>query len=220
MDRQVEGLIIASSQKNAKEIKELKKMNFPFVLVDRHYPDIETDYVIADNRGGIARAVDHLVTMGGANIGFVSIEPELDAIKERFNGYKETLEKHGFKYNPLLVQELNVDTYQKKMGEAINNLLSVNADAIVFSTHYLTTCGLRELRNKNIRVPDDVKIVSYDQFSAFDLLEPPITVVTQPIFEIGDSAVEILLRKLKTSEMTSTQRVLSTGFIIRKSCGE
>ncbi|WP_430816871.1 LacI family DNA-binding transcriptional regulator [Carboxylicivirga sp. RSCT41] len=222
LDRQVEGLIIASTQKNEKEILKLKEMNFPFVLIDRHYPELDCDHVIVDNKGGIARAVDHMFQMGARNIGYVSIKPDLDAIKMRLLGYKEAMEKSGLGYKPGNVQELNQDSYEEEMSRAFDKLLNETSpiDGVIFSTHYLTTAGLRELRKRHVKVPNDIKIISFDQFSAFDLLDPPVTVVTQSFYDIGDHAVDILLGKLQVRKNANTHKVLETGFIIRKSCGE
>lgn len=222
LDRQVEGLIIASTQKNEADILELKRMQFPFVLVDRHYPNIETDYVIVNNKGGIDKAVRHLIKQGMSKIGFISLKPDLDAIKNRLSGYRSALEKHNILLNPDYVQELNIENCQQEMTGAIGHLMNSESpvDSIVFTTHFLTAFGLRELRARQIQVPEDVKIISYDQYRVFDLIEPPITVVTQPVLEIGDHAVDILLKKLKNGNTETSQVVLETGFIARKSCGE
>lgn len=221
LERQVEGLIIASTQKNEADILELKRMKFPFVLVDRHYPDIDTDYVIVDNKGGIEKAVNHLLKREMSKIGFVTLKPGLDAIKNRFLGYRKALEDNGTAFNPDYVQELTIENYTEEMSGAMDRLLELESpvDSIVFSTHFLTTSGLRALRARHIRVPDDVKIISYDEFSPFDLIDPPITIVTQPVMNMGDHAVDILLGKLKSSSIESAQIVLETGFTVRKSCG-
>ena len=222
LDRQVEGLIIASTQKNHKDIRYLKQMNFPFVLVDRHYPDIETDYVIVDNRGGVSTAVNHLIKNECSSIGYVSLKPDLEAIKNRLQGYKTALEENGIDFNPDYIQELSIENYTKEMGKAIDHLTSQErpVDSIIFSTHFLAASGLRELRSRNIKVPSDIKIISFDELSAFDLVQPPITAVTQPVLDIGDHAVHILLRKLESKRPESLKVVLDTGFIVRKSCGE
>ncbi len=222
LDRQVEGLIIASTQRNDEDMLELQRMNFPFVLIDRHYPTINTDYVIVDNKGGVEKAVNHLVQHGMSKIGFVTLKPKLDAIKNRILGYKNGLLANDLALNPDYIQDLSIDNYEVEMEQAIANLTRCKepVDSIVFATHFLTTFGLRALRASQIRVPDDVKIISYDQFSAFDLLEPPITVVTQPVMDMGDKAVDILLAKLQSKSTDKKQLVLDTGFIERKSCGE
>jgi len=197
-------------------------MNFPFVLIDRHYPDLETDYVIADDRGGVEQAVEHLILCGTSKIGFVNLKSNLDALHNRFLGYKNTLEKHGILFRAEYVHELNQATYIEEMNAVFNAYQNEeeSVEAIVFSTHYLAACGIREIRSRNLRVPEDYKIISYEENSTFDLIDPPVTAVKQPVAEIGSRAVEILLEKLNSEKKNPTQVVLKTGFVVRKSCGE
>ena len=220
LNRQVDGLIIASTQQNNKEIEQLKKINFPFVLIDRHYPEIETNYVIVDNYNGVKKATEHLLGLGRRKIGFVSLESELEALKQRLMGYKDALIENRIKTS--FIKELNHDNFEEEMKLAISELTQVpnRVDAIVFSTHYLTALGLRELKRNNIDVPGDVAIVSFDELSAFDLVEPPITSIIQPVNRIGDLAVEILLNSIDhRNNKTNKKMILETEIIIRKSCG-
>ena len=220
LNRQVDGLIIASTQQNHKDIEQLKKINFPFVLIDRHYPKIETNYVIVDNYGGVKKATEHLLKLGRHKIGFVSLNAGLEALKQRLKGYKDALGKNRMNSN--LIKELNSDNFKEEMKLAIKELIQSHnrIDAIVFSTHYLTALGLRELKNNNITVPNDVAIVSFDELSAFDLVEPPITSIIQPVNKIGDNAVEILLHSIANKNSVVNKKIiLETEMIIRKSCG-
>ena len=220
LNRQVDGLIIASTQQNHKDIEQLKKINFPFVLIDRHYPKIETNYVIVDNYGGVKKATEHLLKLGRFKIGFVSLNSGLEALKQRLMGYKDALGKNRINSN--LIKELSSDNFKEEMKLAIRELIQLHTgiDAIVFSTHYLTALGLRELKKNNITVPDDIAIVSFDELSAFDLVEPPITSIIQPVNKIGDNAVEILLHSIANKNSVVNKKIiLETELIIRKSCG-
>ena len=105
LNRQVDGLIIASTQQNTDNILRLKRINFPFVLIDRQYPDIDTNYVGVDNAGGIAVAVDQLVKLGRRRIGFVSLKPGLEPIHQRLQGYIRSMEDHGLEIEEGFVHE-------------------------------------------------------------------------------------------------------------------
>lgn len=222
LNRQVEGLIIASTQQNQKEIAALKKGNYPFVLIDRHYPEIETDYVVVDNFNGAKAATEHLLNSGRRKIGFVTLEPGLEAIKQRLMGYQDAL--RAFRIEPLkeLVKELGTGSYKLEMNHAIRELWSFpnTVDSIVFSTHYLAALGLRELRKFNIKVPQEVAIVSFDEMNDFDLVDPPITSIIQPVADIGNLALEILMNKIDgKGPKISKKKVLDVRLEIRKSCG-
>ena len=222
LNRQVEGLIIASTQQNQKEIRSLKKGNFPFVLIDRHYPESETDYVVVDNFGGSKTATEHLLNLGRRSIGFITLKPGLEAIRQRLLGYKEALSDFNINTKKEFVKELSPKNYEEEMNLAIEELLkpSNSVDSIVFSTHYLTAFGLRALKKLKIKVPEEVAIVSFDQLSAFDLVDPPITSIIQPVAEIGNLALDILMEKIDGINLkVNSKRVLDTKLEIRRSCG-
>ena len=222
LNRQVDGLIIASTQQNREEIQSLKANDFPFVLIDRHYPDSETDYVIVDNFEGTKKATAHLLSLGRRKIGFVTLKPGLEVIRQRLLGYQKALEIFGIEPIDELVHEVSRENYEEETVNGIKQLVQFpNAvDAIVFATHYLTAAGLRELKRLNIKVPQEVAIVSFDELEAFDLTDPAITAVTQPSADIGNVAVDILMDKIKgDAPLTQMGRVLDIELAIRRSCG-
>lgn len=222
LNRQVDGLIIASTQKNEKDIIKLKEADFPFVLIDRHYPEIETNYVIVDNFGGVKNMTEHLLSKGRKKIGFVTIKSQLDAMQQRRLGYELALVESGLGITNEMVKELDTFSYQAEMKDAIKDMItkSNDLDAIVFSTHYLAASGLRELKLLDIKVPGEVAIISFDELGAFDLVDPPITTNNQPVDEIGNLAIEILMNDIEKNNIKmENQRVLKTKLLIRKSCG-
>lgn len=222
LNRQVDGLIIASTQKNQSEILKLRAAKFPFVLIDRHYPEIAANSVIVDNLRGVENMTLHLLRQGRKGIGFISIESILDAMLQRRLGYENALREAGLKIIPGMVRELDAFNYEAEMKEAIQNMLHLPnpVDAIVFTTHYLAASGLRALKSLKVKVPDEVAMISFDEHGAFDLVEPPITANKQPVDEIGHFAVDILLDEIEKHETgPESKRVLPTQLLIRKSCG-
>lgn len=221
LDRKVDGLIVASCQKNEGDIKRLKKANFPFVLIDRNYPEIQTNYVGLDNMSGIACAVNHLINNGRKRIGFVSLNMALETLVERRISYCNTMEVNGLSIENGFMEYLNYEHKAGDMNNALKRMLQppVDIDSVVFVTHFLAAEAIRELKTMNVKVPEDLAIVSYGQKRDFDILETPITAVSFPIDEIGDNAVDILLRNIENPEMAYESAMLKTEMIVRKSCG-
>lgn len=222
LNRQMDGLIIASTQKNQADIEELNRANFPFVLIDRHYPDLNTNYVIVDNQKGAESMTRHLLEQGKKRICLVSIESELDAMLQRRLGYEKALRDAGLELVSEMVKALSPFGYESEMEGAVREMLrgSQVVDGIVFTTHYLAASGLRVLKALKVKVPDEVAIISFDELGAFDLVEPPITANRQPVEEIGRFAVEILVHEIgKKKTGIEKQRVLPTQLLIRSSCG-
>lgn len=222
LDRQVDGLIIASSQKNEKDIQHLKRLKFPFVLIDRYYPNIETNFVGIDNKGGIAMAVNQLIKTGKKRIGFVSLTDVLEPLNERMESYLSTIKKNGLRFEKDFVQKVNYQNIDKEMSSVIQDLISqdTNIDGIVFATHFLAAEGLRALKRLKVKVPSEVAIVSFGQMNSFDLAEPAITSVLLPSSEIGDKAVDILLENMNEKMADYSVVFERTEIVIRKSCGE
>ncbi len=221
LDRQVDGLIIASCQKNSEDILRLKKRNFPFVLIDRYYPEIETNIVSMDNTEGIFLLAEQLIRLGRKRIGFVSLSINLEPLRERLVSYVQTMEKYGLPIEEGFIHELDYENIETDIQNVIKEMVQSPADidAIIFATHYLAADGLRELKKMNIKVPADVAIASFGQMSDFDLIEPSITSVLLPSSEIGDKAVDILLRNMKETTLGNEKVILKTELVVRKSCG-
>ena len=221
LSRGVDGLIIASSQKNQEDILELKKSKFPFVLIDRHYPDLETNYVGENNEGGAAQATIQLVKAGRKRIGFVTLKTALDVLHQRLAGYQLALEQHGLPAEDLWIRELDYEYRESDMLDQIKSMVQAPSciDGIVFATHFLAASGMRALKVLHVRVPEDVALVSFGQMNAFDIGEPPITSIVQPVDELGDRAVEILLENLGGEISNDRHVILNNRLEIRKSCG-
>lgn len=223
LNRQVEGLIIASTQQNLREIESLKDDNFPFVLIDRHYPEIDTNAVVVDNFNGLKIVTEHLIGLGRRRIGFITLEPKLEAIHQRFLGYKSALTDAGIDFRLDLVKELSPLNYGNEISDVVADLLKYpnSVDSIVFVTHYLTSEGLRELKKRQVKVPQEVAIVSFDELTAFDLVDPPITSVIQPVRDIANISVEMLINEIEGKEKTmNLKKILESKLVVRKSCGK
>jgi len=223
LHRQVDGLIIASTQDNQKDFAKLRKGGFPFVLIDRHYPESQDDCVVVDNFNGMKTATAHLIGMGRKRIGLITLPSGLEVIRQRLLGYQSAVATlDNIEHPENLIKELDRALFKEEMETAIKALLKFpnSIDSIVFSTHYLAAEGLRTLKRLNINVPREIAIVSFDQLSEFDIVDPPITAIIQPTKEMGEMALDILMSKINSDDNTlGKSNVLQSKFQIRKSCG-
>lgn len=222
-DRQVDGLIISPSQQESDQIMQLKKENYPFVLIDRFFPRIETNYVTVDNEQGSNGLVQHLIKQGSRRIGVITVSPHLGVIKKRLMGYKMALREEGIKFDNRLVKEVDYSDVDGTMGCVIRELLqpTLKVDALYFVTNYLTVAGIKVLSRLQVRIPMDVAVVGFDDIDLFDITYPPITAMAQPIEEIGEKALEILIDEIeaKGDGGAKKQVVLPTELKVRRSCG-
>lgn len=216
---------------NAGQILKLKKDKFPFVLIDRYFRDIDTDRVTVDNTKGAYIAVMHLAKLGHKKIAHI-MGTENTGNEDRLEGYRKALGKANIPYNPDLIRKISPVNY----GESIRFepddiggyketkiLLSKRprATAIFAGNDYLALGAMRAVKEKKLKIPQDIALVGFDDLKFASTLEVPFTTIRQPKYEIGKSAANLLIQKIAEEELNPQPQhiVLETKLIIRKSCG-
>lgn len=217
-DRHVDGYIIAPPEGIEEDISSLIKDGMPVVLFDRHLPHVNTDYVEIDNLFSSYNATKHLVQQGYQNIAFVTFASTQTQMQARCQGYKDAMKDSGLKP---VIQEIVFNQDEEQIIAPLTTFLKKhkNLDAVFFGTNHVGTCGLKVINNLGIKVPDDLALVTFDDYDVFKLFSPPVTAIVQPIEAIADSVITVLLNKLNTSSqhISSQSIILKTDFNIRGS---
>ncbi len=219
LNRRVDGFIILSAENSEQQLFYLMEQNMQFVLLDRYFPEIVTDYVSTNNCKASFDAGSHLVKMGYKRIGMIAYKSNMFHMLERMRGYKEALETHHLPCNELWLQEVLFSNAKTEVGDAIDNMLSGSepVDAIIFSTYNLAVNGLKYINRLGLKVPDDIAIVSFGQAEVFDLYSCPITYVMQDMENLGKAAVDILVKKIENPKEAIQQVLLDAKLIERES---
>lgn len=217
--RQVDGFIIAPTEHTEAQIKYLNESNIPFVLIDRYFPEIQTNYVITDNFKAAYQATNHLIDNGYKRVAMIAYKSNLIHMQERIKGYVSAIgERTGESVKPLLF-EVAYDHAEREIQEQIESLLKGGQaiDALFFATNTLSIYGLKFLNNRRLKIPDDVAIVCFDEGDAFDFFYCPLTYVKQPLIEVAQQAVKILIDQISHPKHGETQVLLDSDLIIRES---
>jgi LacI family transcriptional regulator len=213
----MDGCIIAPTRGMEKEIKEMVDSGMHVVLFDRKFGNKATDSVMVDNRGGMYEAVKHLIDRGFTNIGLVALALDKPEKEDRVIGYNEAIADHGL--TPY-VFPLPFREHYLSYVEEIEAFLRKNRqlDAVVFGTNYLGISGLQAISRLDLRIPEDIAVVSFDDHDLFRVYKPNITVVAQPIEEIAQAAIDTLLGRMQNSEQSPVKNItLPTLLIARNS---
>lgn len=219
VDNKVAGLIIAPTTDAKAKILELKRSNYPFVLVDRYFPQIETDYVGIDNFKASYDAVTYLLQQGYRKIGIISFKPDLYHMKQRIEGYKEALKKSGIRVEKRLIRIISYESIDMQVKQNVKSLVrEENVRAILFVSNRIGIYGLECLYELKVRIPLDVAVICYDDNEFFPLMNPPITAIAQPIKEMGKATVDLLISRLENGRTDFRQEILEPSFIVRESC--
>ncbi len=220
-ERQVDGLLISTTQKESSFFTRLKKEQFPFVLFDRQLPRLKTNYVGVNNFEATRDVIEKMIASGYHHIGFLKITPShLSSVREREAGYRQGLRKQGVRFNSELVHEIDYKNIDQETGNALKNWLErgQSLDAIFTVNNSIAVACLESLREMRIRVPDDIALVSFDDIDLFKLVDPAVTAIAQPVEAIGETAVKILLEQIENETIPIRQEHLAVALVQRASC--
>lgn len=218
LEHQMDGLIISTTQQLKDKFQELLDRNYPFVLVDREIAGVEANYVIVDNFEGAFSLTEQLINKGHEKIAYLSVTPDyLSSIKQREEGYLKALEKHNLDHS--IIKKIDYKEIDGKVEEVINNLIINNKsiDAVFASNNNVAKTCLKKFKQHGIRIPEDISLVSFDDIDLFEFSNPPLTAVKQPLQEIGESAISLLLNQISGKNMSPKKIIHSTKIITRES---
>ncbi|MCD8738985.1 substrate-binding domain-containing protein [Mucilaginibacter roseus] len=214
-DRHVDGYIIAPPQGVEEDIASLITESMPVVLFDRYLPTIDTDYVVVNNQFSAYNATQYLVGQGYKNIALITFANDQTQMVDRIKGYQMALKEHGLKQ---LIKEL---PFAEDLTESITAFLKSRKgiDAVLFGTNRDATYGIKIMHSLGIRIPEDIAVISFDDSDAFELHSPPITTVAQPIEDMAEHIITILLDKLNNNGVGTKNQsiVLHTDLVVRGS---
>jgi len=223
--RQVDGVIFAGVQHGRELAQELLRREIAVVLFDR-VVDMAVDTVTVDNHTGSSLAVEHLLRKGRSRIAFLSGPLRIRNRRERLEGYERTLAAAGLEPAPELVREGRLEReeqggiYELELGRALTRELlfsGVEFDAI-FAVNDMTAIGAIEaLREGGRSVPEEVSVVGFDNLTLSALIEPPLTTVSQPQYEMGLAAAELLFARLAEPSRPPEWKVFRPELIVRAS---
>ncbi len=203
---QVEGVLLAPTQKGVATVHELKRRHVPFVLMSRHFTDVQTDYVVMDDVQGGFLACQHLIDQGHKDIAMINGPMHISSARERYEGYRQGLAEHGMPLNDDLVvgDALTMDDGY----HATLRLLRRGKPSAVFAFSDFVAFGvLRALRAQGIRVPEDVAVVGFDDIPFSSCLETPLTTVGGCQRSLGHEATALLARKLSGTDEDLVEQI-------------
>jgi LacI family transcriptional regulator len=215
LNRQVDGFIIVPTEGTINQIRNLVRKKIPIVLLDRYFPDINISHVVLDNYQATYDATMHLVKSGFKMISMIAYKSTLIHMRERIRGYSEAMESSGLSDNRNIA-EIRFEHSQKDIESVFNDIISKknNSNALVFATSPLSVAGLFCIQKKCLRIPEDIAFIGFDGGECFDLYNPPLSFVKQPLEEMGKESFRILMDLMNGSSKIA-QVMLSPELIIR-----
>jgi len=214
----LDGVLVQSGHHGDQQIiGDLIDANMPLVVVGRPFRSDNVNYIDVDNVTASYVAVNHLIRLGYQRIGTIT-GPENSTVGiDRKAGYLKALTEHGYSIDRTLITE--GDFTEAGGYSAMKRLLPARPDAVFAASDVMVLGAIRAVREDDLRVPEDIAFVGFDDIPASAMAEPPLTTVRQSASAMGSIAVETLIDIIDHPRSEPRCIVVATELVIRSSCG-
>jgi DNA-binding LacI/PurR family transcriptional regulator len=214
-----DGVILPPIRGDIATARRLAGLGLPVVCLDRRLARSTVDTVVVDNAQSAREAVAHLIGLGHRRIGLITGPLNLSTSLERREGYRQALADHDLPFEEELTG--SGPPWREEGERLASALLDLpSPPTALFTGNELLTLGaLEAIRGRGLRIPADVALIGFDDAPWAGLVDPPLTIVRQPSYEIGRRAAELLFARLADPLRPPVLVVLGCSLLVRRSCG-
>jgi LacI family transcriptional regulator len=220
LEKRVDGILLVPALSSAEPIELIHRQGTHVVVLDRRVPCSHVDVVRCDSEGGAYQLTRLLVSLGHRRIAMLSGPKDVSTAVDRVEGYRRALAEAGLDVDESLIY---YGEFMQSAGyEMMGRVLSITPwpTAVFGGNNFIAIGALRALREVGLSVPEDIALVTFDDLPMTLLIDPFLTVATQPAYEMGRQATELLLARLSGQSPPDYQEiVLPTEIIVRQSSG-
>lgn len=206
----VDGIIMSVSRETTEgsHIRELQSKGIPVVFFDRAAEDIETSKVTTNDEESGYMAAKHLIDQGCKKITYLSLSKCLSIMNERFTGFKRALADNGLSFDDTNVAFCSANN--KGNFEVVKELLSRGnrPDGLLASVEMLSIIVYNVCRELLLDIPGDIKIIGFSNLSCASVLNPSLSTVTQPAYEMGHAAALLLCKALEKKNVRLHEKIV------------
>ncbi|MDQ7028014.1 MAG: LacI family DNA-binding transcriptional regulator [Anaerolineae bacterium] len=220
LQRQTDGFILVpTSAASINNVTTILQKHVPLVILDRQLPQVDVDIVRGDSVEGAYQLTRYLIELGHQRIAMFSGPIEISTSEQRIEGYKRALQEADIAIDDELITFSGyTEAGGRKMALHMLGNVQPTPTALFAANNFIAVGILRALYQLELRVPQDISVVSFDDLPFDTLPEPFLTVVAQAPYELGMKAAELLIGRI-SGERTHTEEItLPVEVIVRKSC--
>lgn len=215
----VSGLIVslAGETKEFSHLSGLKEKNIPLVLFNRQCDEVVTDKVVIDNFKASYDATEHLISIGCKQIAYIGGPKMLQISNTRLLGYKQALQEAGMSFDEKQIEYCNF-TKESNLSAARKLLYSPNPpDAILAFSDQIAIAAMVAAKERGLRISEDLAIIGFNNEPVNELLEPSLTSIDQPAFQMGCESAKLIFERINNQDKDITHKVLKSSLVIRNS---
>ncbi len=214
----IDGLIIASIAEEVEYLNDIVGTDYPVVFIDRRPKGYGGDCILADGYGGSYNAVQTLIQKGHSRIGLITGELGITTSNERFEGYKNALADNGITFDSSMIRV--AESSYESGYESARDLLNIHRITALFIANNVLTMGaMGYIQERQLKVPEQLAIIGFDDYDWTKITTPPLTVIRQPSYELGEKAAEIISLRINDKRVGKYEEYrLATSLVMRSSC--
>lgn len=217
--KQVDGLILFPTGGNLDLYQQMEREKYPVVFMDRKIADVTIDTVVPNNREASYEAIKHLIELGHERIAAITPPLTISPRAERLEGYYEALKKHNIPLCEAYVKSVDIHDVKRELEQMF---ALTSPPTALFAANDLVAMEMLEfLKERHLSLATDTAFVVFDNLAFASIFQPSITTVSQPAFQMGEKAAEILFQKMEQShtDPLPTEHIFPCELIIRESSG-
>jgi len=214
--KRVDGLLIAPVQDRDDDIRNLIEANFPFVVVGRDFENINVDAVYNGEAKGGFLATEYLIKKGHKGVALINGFLHKSPAKGRLEGYKKALNKYRMSLDESLISvgDIDVEDGYERTKQMLEKDLNFTA---IFAYNDMMAFGaMQAIKEKGLRIPEDIGLVGYDDIPFSSLIRPPLTTISLKKHDLGVESVKLLLSRINGSRKKIKKIMLDVELIVRE----
>ncbi len=216
--KKADGIILLTARMKKQIIEELAEQ-FPVVLACEYIEGSNIPTVSIDNIISAKKMTEHLLRLGHQRIGYLSGSMDIILSRDRLRGFKQCMSEHGLRTESILIQEGDF-TYSTGYNLMLKLLALEDPPTAVFAGNDEMAIGaIKAIKKLGLNVPKDITVVGFDGIQLGTIVQPRLTTIVQPMFEMGVQAMQLLLKQLEGERVTQSTIVLQGKLLVRNSCG-
>jgi LacI family repressor for deo operon, udp, cdd, tsx, nupC, and nupG len=218
LQKQADGMVLLTARLNKTNLEEISE-HFPMVLACEYMDGLNVPTVSIDNISSARKATEHLIKLGHTKIAHITGPINVILSRDRMRGYQQAMMSHELDIDSAYIQEGDF-SFESGYNQTLKLLALENPPTAVFAFNDEMAMGaIKAAKDSGLKAPEDLAVVGFDNVKMSSVIEPNLTTINQPKYEIGKKAMELLLKIINGESINKKKFVMKDELIIRESCG-